>query len=255
MPVLAPPFPCVLAVRVAGCPVRVSLPLACRYAIPCGLCVLQARSGCPLGPHCVSVACEYARAPAAYALPPPRVDVARARRAVLVQDTGRAVPGGSCPSVFPSPSPCSAYLALGGLPVPFLSLPGLWLLAPVRARLPLGAGFARCGGGTRAPGGDASCLAVGRPGMGALQHPTACCPGVQPGPSTRYTDSQQIHFEFAEFAANSFAERIRCELGLKFLVLRVRAEFALRIRRRRQNDQECAVFSPDEKLTLNCAMQ
>ena len=71
----------------------------------------------------------------------------------------------------------------------------------------------------------------------------------------RDADSQRIQFEFAEFAANSFAARIRCEFGLKFLVLRIRGEFALRIRRRRQNDHACAVFSPDEKLTLNFAMQ
>ena len=73
--------------------------------------------------------------------------------------------------------------------------------------------------------------------------------------AARDAGSQRIQFEFAEFAANSFAARIRCEFGLKFLVLRIRGEFALRIRRRRQNDHACAVFSPDEKLTLNCAMQ
>ena len=72
---------------------------------------------------------------------------------------------------------------------------------------------------------------------------------------TRDADSQRIQFEFAEFAAISFAEQIRCEFGLKFLVLRIRGEFALRIRRRRQNDHTCTVFSPDEKLTLNCAVQ
>ena len=72
---------------------------------------------------------------------------------------------------------------------------------------------------------------------------------------SRDADSQRIQFEFAEFAANSFAARIRCEFGLKFLVLRIRGEFALRIRRRRQNNHACAGFSPDEKLTLNCAMQ
>ena len=32
----------------------------------------------------------------------------------------------------------------------------------------LRAGFARCGGGMRVPGGGASCLGVGRPGTGAL---------------------------------------------------------------------------------------
>ena len=46
---------------------------------------------------------------------PPRVGVARALRAVRVQAAGAAVPGGSCPSAFPAPVPCSAYLALGGL--------------------------------------------------------------------------------------------------------------------------------------------
>ena len=68
-------------------------------------------------------------------------------------------------------------------------------------------------------------------------------------------DSQRIQFEFAEFAANSFAARIRCEFVLKFLVLQIQGEFALRTRRRRQNDHACAVFSPDENLPLNCAMQ
>ena len=37
----------------------------------------------------------------------------------------------------------------------------------------LRAGFARCGGGTRAPGGGAPCLGVGRPGTGALPPPTS----------------------------------------------------------------------------------
>ena len=56
-------------------------------------------------------------------------------------------------------------------------------------------------------------------------------PSVVPGPvsdseeASRDADSQRIQFEFAEFAANSFAARIRCEFGLKFLVLRIRGEF------------------------------
>ena len=41
---------------------------------------------------------------------------------------------------------------------------------PQRALLP--AGFWRCGGGMRVPGGGASCLGVGRPGTGALPPPT-----------------------------------------------------------------------------------
>ena len=45
--------------------------------------------------------------------------------------------------------------------------------SPTRQRALLRAGFARCGGGTRAPGGGASCLGLGRPGSGALPLPTA----------------------------------------------------------------------------------
>ena len=45
----------------------------------------------------------------------------------------------------------------------------------------LGAGFARCGGGMRVPGGGASCLGVGRPGSGALPPPTT----LQFGRATR----------------------------------------------------------------------
>ena len=45
--------------------------------------------------------------------------------------------------------------------------------SPIPQRALLRAGFARCGGGTRAPGGGASCLAVQRLGWGALPAPTA----------------------------------------------------------------------------------
>ena len=50
----------------------------------------------------------------------------------------------------------------------------------------LRAGFARCGGRTRAPGGGTSCLAVGRPGLGALLRPMARPWGVRPGPATHW---------------------------------------------------------------------
>ena len=50
----------------------------------------------------------------------------------------------------------------------------------------LRAGFARCGGGLRLPGGGASCLGVGRPGSGALPPPTACHLGGLPGPTTHW---------------------------------------------------------------------
>ena len=46
--------------------------------------------------------------------------------------------------------------------------------SPTPQRALLRAGFARCGGGMRVPGGEASCLGVGRPGLGALPSPTAC---------------------------------------------------------------------------------
>ena len=232
-----------LAVRVAGCPVRFSLLFACRYAIPCGLCVPGARSGSLWGPCRVSVACARTRAPATYA--PPRIGVARALRAVLVEGAGRALPGGSCFSAFPAPVPCSAYFALGG------GWPGLWVflhgvrsLAPEReglisqARfgggaplawvlgvrgwalsntrlpvlracgqgpLPTGCGCGGCGRGDPLPnpqralpswlcalrgrheatmGPGASCLGVGRPGLGALPRPTARHWGVLPGRTT-----------------------------------------------------------------------
>ena len=44
--------------------------------------------------------------------------------------------------------------------------------SPTPQRALLRAGFARCGGGMRVPGGGASCLGVGRPGTGALPPPT-----------------------------------------------------------------------------------
>ena len=44
--------------------------------------------------------------------------------------------------------------------------------SPTPQRALLRAGFARCGGGMRVPGGGASCLGVGRPGSGALPPPT-----------------------------------------------------------------------------------
>ena len=44
--------------------------------------------------------------------------------------------------------------------------------SPNPQRALLRAGFARCGGGMRVPGGSASCLGVGRPGSGSLPPPT-----------------------------------------------------------------------------------
>ena len=53
---------------------------------------------------------------------------------------------------------------------------------PTPQRALLRAGFARCGAGTRAPGGQgASCLGAGSPWLGALQRPTARTWGVRSG--------------------------------------------------------------------------
>ena len=61
-PLLPPSRPAYPALRVAGRPVRVSPFLARWYAIPCGLCVPRARSGCPSGGPRVSFSCVCARA-------------------------------------------------------------------------------------------------------------------------------------------------------------------------------------------------
>ena len=66
-----PSRPACPALLVAGRPVWVSLTLARWYAIPRGLCVPRARSGCPSGSPRVPFACVCARAPAASAPHPP----------------------------------------------------------------------------------------------------------------------------------------------------------------------------------------
>ena len=120
-----PSRPACPALRVAGCPVRVSLTLARWYAIPRGLCVPRARSGCPSGSPCVPFACVCARAPAAFP-PSPLAGVACAPRAVPALGAGRGVSRGPCPSACPAPVPCSVWHARGGgRSGPGSSLPGL----------------------------------------------------------------------------------------------------------------------------------
>ena len=58
--------------------------------------------------------------------------------------------------------------------------------SPTPQRVLLRAGFARCEGGTRAPGGGASCLGVGRPGLAALPRPTTRPSSRRPGPGTHW---------------------------------------------------------------------
>ena len=56
-PFLVPPALALPALRVVGFPVRLSLSFACWYATPHGLCLPQARLGCPSSSYGVPVAC------------------------------------------------------------------------------------------------------------------------------------------------------------------------------------------------------
>ena len=116
-----PSCPAFAALRVAGLPVRPSLTPARWYAIPCGLCVPWACSGCPSGIPCLFFACVCARALAASApFLPPRVGVA-AHLALFRCRT----PVGPChalrapPRFLPRSRALSSLLGGGGGPVPF----------------------------------------------------------------------------------------------------------------------------------------
>ena len=120
-----PSRPACPTVRVAGRPIRVSLTLARWYAIPRGLCVRRARSGCPSGSPRVPFACVCARAPAASAPPPPwvvwRAHLARSWHWALV---GPFHVVRAPPHVLPRSLPPSGVLG-GGQSGPGSSLPGL----------------------------------------------------------------------------------------------------------------------------------
>ena len=89
---------------------------------------------------------------------------------------GRFLPGCAASGVGRSPTPDhSSFRACGRGPRPTgcgCGGCGRGDPSPTPQRALLRAGFARCGGGTRAPGGGASCLGVGRPWWGALPPPT-----------------------------------------------------------------------------------
>ena len=165
---LRPPpyFPALLAVTVVGLPVRVFLPLACRYAIPCGLCVprplvgLRFRSAPRARCVCVHSCSSSLRAP------PPWVGVARPPRAILGQGAVGAVPGGSCPSAFPAPVLVVLLINLGGV-APSLSSP---CLALGRATL---CGRKCASGAIRRPGGV---------GGGFCSPPPSMACGTRSGP-------------------------------------------------------------------------
>ena len=181
-PPARPAFP---ALRVAGRPVWVSLILARWYAIPCGLCVLRARSGCPSGFPRVSFVCVCPRALAASAPPPLPGLVWRAH---LAQSRCWALLGPfhsvrAPPRVLPQSGAPFGLLAWGAARSRF-PLPGLGLHAPRG----LGAGVGsrhqphsarswelalRAVGAARGRpgGGGASCLGAGCPGLRALPAP------------------------------------------------------------------------------------
>ena len=89
---------------------------------------------------------------------------------------GRLLPGCGASGIGRSPTPDhSSFRACGWGPLPTgcgCGGCGRGYPSPTPQRGLLRAGFARCGGSTRAPGGGASCLGVGRPGTGALPPPT-----------------------------------------------------------------------------------
>ena len=89
---------------------------------------------------------------------------------------GRLVPGSGASGVVRFPTPDhSSFRACGRGPLPSgCGCGGCGRVdpSPTPQRALLRAGFARCRGGPRMPGGGASCRGVGRPGLGALPPPT-----------------------------------------------------------------------------------
>ena len=159
-----PSCPACPALRVAGRPVRVSLTFARWYAIPRGLCLPRARSGCPSGSPRVPFACVCACAPAASA-PPPwvvwRAHLARSRHWALV---GPFHVVRAPPRVLPRSLVRSGVL--GGVG-PVLVPP--YLAWPAR---PVGAAR-RGGGGGPCLGGVACHCCEGRLVSGAVPPPAA----------------------------------------------------------------------------------
>ena len=136
-----------------------------KYAIPRGLCVPGARSGCHSGSPRVPFGCVCARAPAASA-PPPLDGVACAPRAVPALGAGRAVPRGPCPSACPAPVPCSVWRAWGR--AVWSRFPPTW-----RGLHPLWGLHAAGVVGGRPRGGVACHCCEGRLVSGAVPCPTA----------------------------------------------------------------------------------
>ena len=103
---------------------------------------------------------------------------------------GRLLPGCGASGVGRSPTPdCppSGRTAWAHYPLAVTAGGcGRGIPSPTPQRALLRAGFARCWGSTRAPGGGASCLGVGHPGSCAFPSPTARPRGGLPGPTTHW---------------------------------------------------------------------
>ena len=103
---------------------------------------------------------------------------------------GRLLPGCGASGVGRSPTPdCPPSGQAAGAHYPLAVGAGgcgRGDLSQTPQRALLRAGFARCGGGMRVPGGGAPFLDVGHPGTGALPPPTARPLGGMPGPTTHW---------------------------------------------------------------------
>ena len=133
-----------------------------------------------------------------------------------VPGAGRLLPGCGASGVGRSPAPHhSSFRACGRGPLPTgcgCGGCGCRDPSPTPQRALLRAGFARCGGGMRVPGGGASCQGVGRLGSGAL-----------PPPTTRaFGRGAEAHYQLAVGAGDAGVgtrhqphSTLSCELALR----------------------------------------
>ena len=189
------------AVRVAGCRVRVP-------AIPCGLCVPQARSTLPFGSapcaRCVCV-CSCSGGVRAPPPPPSRCGARTARGTCAGRPQGRSKR--FVPLRVSCPGPVSAYLARGGgggggWPGPFVPLLGSGSLVPSWAGLCVRGGPASGGaGGGVVRGGGGACVSLplgrgrARVGWGALGlggGEPLVCPSATPAWAPRLASSASL---------------------------------------------------------------
>ena len=109
---------------------------------------------------------------------------------MMVPGGGRLLPGSGASGVGRSPTPdCPPSGRAAGAHYPLAVGAGgcgRGDPSPTPQRALLRAGFARCGGGMRVPGGGASCLGAGRPGSGALPTSTARPLGGLQRPTTHW---------------------------------------------------------------------